>query len=483
MFKQIKKLFKNVVIQNTGIYTLGNMLPQLINVLLLPVFTRYLSKEEYGILSYTTSLNVFFLVIGTLSVHSYVLRNYFECSGEKEKQQLFGTVSVFLIIYNLLLLGIAVNFFPIFFKYFGVQIPFDPYIRLALFINAADVTGVVPLAYFRVKQKAIPFVLLTFLQILIGTGLSLYLVIHLKMGVLGRYYGLLGAGLVMLVSYFIIIWKISSLRPDMNLLKKSLVFSLPLCPTAFFTTVMNMSDRLILERYVSLSEIGIYSIGFMVANGLSILTNGIYKATEPEIYRMADKPGFKQWMLNLKRYMVFIMLGIGCPLIILSKEIIMLLTAPNFHESFKITSLITVGMIIRGITMPVSCCLMANYATRYLPLITLTGALTSIGINFILIPQIGIYGAGISIIISSTVMLILSLFAARLVSGIHFHFGIDGIIISGACFLAYELSKLDFFNLKVTIISKLIIVAVMFGMTIWYMIYHSKKENILCENI
>ena len=59
---------------NAGMYTFGNFLSPAVNVLLLPVFTRFLSQSEYGILAYTTSLNVFLFVVASFNVHAYVLR-------------------------------------------------------------------------------------------------------------------------------------------------------------------------------------------------------------------------------------------------------------------------------------------------------------------------------------------------------------------------------------------------------------------------
>jgi O-antigen/teichoic acid export membrane protein len=58
-FNVIKRLLKNRTVLNSGIYTIGSMLPQLFNILLLPIFTRYLTPAEYGILSYTTAISTF----------------------------------------------------------------------------------------------------------------------------------------------------------------------------------------------------------------------------------------------------------------------------------------------------------------------------------------------------------------------------------------------------------------------------------------
>jgi O-antigen/teichoic acid export membrane protein len=348
--KWLYSLIRNRLAQNIVVYALGSMFPQAINILLLPVFTRYLSKSEYGILSYTTALCAFLFVAGNLSIHSYIIRHYFDCKTEEDRQGLFGTIFTFLITYNLLLLGAELLLFPEICKYFDIQVPFEPYVRLALLNNFFEVMSSIPLVFFRVNQEAGRFTALTSSQVILSSGLSLYLVVHEHMGVLGRYYGLLGANAVMFVLYLIIILRISRLAWDVRQLKKALLFSLPLVPAMFFSSLTTMSDRLILERYVSLSQMGIYTVGFAIGYGLSYLTNAIYRAVEPEVYQIAADSDFDKKMANLKRYVVIAIVVSGFIMIALSREVVTLLAAPNFYESYKIAALIAVAMILQGMS-------------------------------------------------------------------------------------------------------------------------------------
>jgi len=92
ILKRIRVILAGGMIGNSAAYTLGNVLPQTINILLLPIFTRYLSRTEFGIFSYTAALCAFLAVIGNLSIHSYVLRHYFDCRTVQERRRLRGAV-------------------------------------------------------------------------------------------------------------------------------------------------------------------------------------------------------------------------------------------------------------------------------------------------------------------------------------------------------------------------------------------------------
>lgn len=460
LLRQVRWLVTNRIVRNTGIYTLGNLVPQSVNVLLLPVFTRYLTTTEYGILTYTTALNVFLFVIGSLSIHSYVLRHYFDCKTEEDKRRLFGTVFVFLVVYNLILVGIEMALLPLGFNYFGIQVPFEPYVKIALLNNAIEVMTILPQVYFRVRQEAGRFVAMTLTPSLLGMGLSLYLVVYQGMGVLGRYYGLLGVNLVMLVIYLIVTVRISHLSFNPRQLKQALLFSLPLLPAAFFSNLTNMSDRFIMERYVPLPQMGVYAIGFTVGYGLSLLTNAIYKTIEPEIYRMAAESRFMDRIVELKRYLILSFLAVGCTMIALSKEAVALLAAPTFRESYRIVALVAVAMVIQGMVMPVICYLMATYQTRYVPIVDFMGAATSILSNFILIPRLGIYGAAATLIVSSLVILGSYTFITQRVTGIRWGLARDLPLIVVAFVLSYGLLQIEMPSLVISIGFKLGLIAI-----------------------
>lgn len=472
----LKSSSKSIFVRNTSIYTFGNILPQLINVLLLPIFTRFLTKAEYGILSYTTALNVFLFLLGSLSIHSYILRHYFECDSEEEKKRLFGTVFLFLLVYNFFLLGAELLLFPVLSNYFHLRVPFQPYIKISLLINFIEIFAIIPQAYFRVKQKAGGFVLMTSLLIILSTVMSLYLVVWQKMGVLGRYYGLLGANLIFLCFYLIFCLKISKLVINTYLLKRALKFSLPLIPGTFFLSIITMSDRLILERFTSLSRIGIYAIGFTLGSALNFITTGIYRAIEPEIYRLAGTINFNIKMLTFKKYVVVFLTGLGCIMITFSREIVILFASPNFYESHKILILIAIAFIFQGISIPISCYLTATYNTHYIPLISLMGALSSIGINLILIPKIGIYGAALSSIVSSCVILAFYKIFTERISNIKWSLGPDLLLIGVTFILSFFILQLNTPSLIITILIKFFFVAMLSIFLIWFLLIKNNKN-------
>ena len=275
-YSLVRSIMGKPYLINSMIYMAGNVLSQALAFFALPIFTRYLTPDDYGILSYTGSITSIIFILSTLSLNSFVLRHYFELDTEKQRKRLFGTIFLLLFMVNVLLLGLEFLFLPLVLKYLHIQVPFYPYFGIALLDTFLEVASVLPLAYYRVTTNAWKYFWLTSLKSIFSISLGLVLVIHFEMGVMGRYYGSLGTNIGFLVVYLSIVLRIASFRPDLRTVARGLSFSLPLLPPALASIAFVSLDRIILERYVSLGQMGIYSVGLTLGSMLTILIRSFY---------------------------------------------------------------------------------------------------------------------------------------------------------------------------------------------------------------
>jgi O-antigen/teichoic acid export membrane protein len=414
---------------NAAVYAAGTIFSQLLNVLLLPVLTRQLSKDELGIFAYTSALCLFLNLLGTLSLNTYVIRCYFDCRTNADRASLFGTAFWFLGAFNGLLLAGEMVLVPSLLRVTHGQVAFVPYMFLALLTVPLEVVHQIPLAYFRVREKALAFVLVTTLQAGIAVGTTLYFVLAMHRGVVGRYYGQLAADIGALLFDVVFMVRAGAFTFRIERLRKALRFSLPLVPYNLSYYVPMLTDRLILERYVLLKDIGIYSVGSAIASGMNALVGGVYKAVEPTIYREADSPMLPAVVARLKRRMLY---GFGCAGLLLSalcREIVVLVAGPGFRASTEIVGLVTMAVVIRGTTLPMDLYLVALRKTNLLMFGYIAGAAASVVLNITLIRFYGLTGAGIAAVASAlSVLLVLGLFCRR--SGLQWTFPEDVFVVS-----------------------------------------------------
>ena len=394
----------NIVFQNTAIYAIGEVLPKIASFLLLPIFTRYLTTEEYGIISYTGSFMLLLTVIGMLALNSYALRYYFERKGVEERRLLLGTVYMAIGAVNLLLILLGFILFPIIIDYYSIQVPWDPYFKLALINNFLISFNVIPLVIYRVRQDSAKYVLLNFSYFLCTLILNIVFVVYLKEGIVGYYHSNLLVGIPFFFIYLGIINKYACFRISKKYLKEGLRFSLPLIPGSIAYFFLSMADRIILERNVMLSEIGIYNIAVTLTGALGIVIQSGYHAVEPEIFSHYETPDYYKFVKKAQTVFFSTIYIMAMGIALFSQEVFILMTAPSFHQGYHLVPILTIGVVMSGQNVIYGSVLSSEKRTKVQGTVTMIGAGISLLFNILLIPLWGTTAAALSRMASYIVM-------------------------------------------------------------------------------
>lgn len=395
----LAKLFKNTVL-----YSIGEILPRAISLLLLPIYTRYLSPADYGITSYIHTIIIFLYVLGAFGLNTYVLRFYFIHEEEKERRILLGTAQLTIAGLNILILSLAFLMMPLIIDKYQIQVPWNPYFRLAFIINFLECLSIIPLVIYRVRQDALKFVALGFSRTVLTVLLTLFFVVYQKKGLIGTF----NAQLYVLIPYsFVylgIMQKYASWQIKWSFLKEGLKFAAPLIPGAICYQMLSVSDRIIMERYVGMDEIGIYNVAFQMALVLNIIIQSGYRAIEPELFRRYGKEGFFDFIQKTQN-IFFSIIYIGALAICLfSQEVFKLMTTEGFHHGYLLVPVLILGVIMTGQNVIYGGILQGEKRTEVQGTATFIGAIVSILFNLLLIPIFGIYAAAAASAISFFVM-------------------------------------------------------------------------------
>lgn len=400
------------LLSNTILYSVGEIVPRLLALLLLPVLTIYLTTEEYGINSYTTSVMTFLFVIASLSLNTYILKQFYNLDHEEERKELIGSVFYFILLFNFILLLLEFLFLPTLIEVFKINIPFYPFFLLAILNNFFDVISIIPLVVLRVNENARGFILMSLSRTILQYVLVLILVVHFGYGLEGSYYGRLIANIPFVFLYLIYINKNGNFTIKKSIIKNAIKFSLPLLPGSISYIVISLSDRIVLERYISLSMLGIYSVAFTLALTLNVIIQAIYKSFEPIIFKEFNNERFESLNQTLYRnYLIIILLG-GFGISAFSKEIFTIATSENFLVGYKLVPFLVISVLISGVNIYLDMLLIANLRQKVVSYTTILSGVLSITLNFILIPRLGYAGAIIASIIS---FLVVNIICQRLV--------------------------------------------------------------------
>jgi O-antigen/teichoic acid export membrane protein len=402
------------LIKNTTIYALGDIIPRFLSFLSFPILTRYLLPSDYGILNYVNTFTTFLLALGFLSVNTYYLVFYYRCKNNEEQKKLLGNIFSFVIIFNLIILLLLLLTGKYIFHYLGSDISFYPYLFLGILTNFFNLFSILPSALYRLIEKPFILTIINISDAVITISLTLVLVIHYHYSVLGALYSAL---IVNFIFAFIFLYTIRNhiiWNFDIKQIKKVLLFSLPLVPGSLAYYITTISDRILIDKYLNLTDLGIYSTAATLALILNIFSYGAYKAFEPYIFKNWGSEKFIIIFENIRNGFVYVLLiGVIC-LSVFSKEFFQIMTGSKFHLAYLYVPMIIIGVYSASVNMLYGTIITAKGKTKVNSLINITGAILSISLNILLLARFGLIVAALVSSLAMTVMLLISVWYSEI---------------------------------------------------------------------
>jgi len=396
----------------SGAYAISDILKQAINFLLLPLYTAYLSTDDYGALSIALAAGAVLEVLFGLGLRAALARLYFDQKSDTEMQQFLGTLTVFLVLFSLGLTALLLMVGPLVWPLFGQDVEFSPYIVLILFVVVVNTLGlavVLPLYY--VRGQAVRYGIYSLSSFLLATAGTLIFVIGFEQGAAGALWGRLVGGLIMLGPTVWIVARQVQITLKREILIPALLFSLPLVPHMLFSWVLNFSDRIILGKFVSLGDVGIYTVGYQFGLVVGVVITAISNAWAPWYFR-ASTEGRREHIPAFGTYFVMLTAALALGVTVFAREAVTVMTAAAYHDAWTIVPLVTVGYFVNGLAGRYADVLMLHKKTAAVGLTTVAAGVANIGFNLLVIPELGIFGAAYGTIFGYVVRLMLTVYYA-----------------------------------------------------------------------
>jgi O-antigen/teichoic acid export membrane protein len=401
------------------IYGLGKGLKKFIGFLLLPVYTRALSPEEFGILD-TLASSVFLLIVFfNFGLNSAVSFFYFKPEDEKERGSILYTVFILrllVVIPSLILCAFAWPISRLLFdtdKYATaillsfIQIPFS------MLLSEQEMV-------YRLKRNAWGYNIATILKSIINIGCGVLLVVQFKMGVNGAQLAtLISTFIVVAFSYFSYSSKQYFPRFNLELAKEMFKFGFPLIWAGLAVWVYQLSDRFFIIHYKGLEEVGFYSIGSTFSQPIGLLNLAVQMSFGTLFYQMfnkeklENKPESKAFMRRILYLYLSIVSFFVVGLSTFAYEIVGFITSEKYIQGIVVIPFLTVSLMFAQMVEVVPQGISISKKTWYYTWVTLAAATVNAGLNFLFIPALGFLGAAMTTLLSTMTYFILADFLSR----------------------------------------------------------------------
>jgi O-antigen/teichoic acid export membrane protein len=382
--------------RHSAIYGFGSLVSRFIAVLLLPVYTRFLSPADYGLIETLIALSAILTVLLAAGVKSAFFRFYFDEADEAGKRRVIRTSFWFTMAMGTA--GLAAGLVlagPISELLFGTGEHADlvraAFVGLWAHVNYEQMTSL-----FRVEQRSSAYLVATLINLGLTVGATVLLVVVLEKGPIGVIVGNFTGTLLVYAGLLAYRREQLGLEWDRPLLREMNSFGLPLVPSALFLWALNFSDRLFLVKLSGPREVGLYSIGVRLASAIILLLAAFRTAWPAFAYSIEDDREAARTYSFVLTYLVAITSWMALALGVLAPWLVRLLTTEEFYDADRVVAPLAFAAVAFGAYIVVVIGIGRARRTRSNWIITGAAAVFSVAVNVALIPEFGMMGAAIA---------------------------------------------------------------------------------------
>ena len=393
-------------------YTAASIISKLIAVALLPLYTRYLTLADYGAAEVMFAAVVSASIVVRLGMLEALLRFY--CKDDEDPAKVVSTSFAALFWFSTAAALIALPFAgPI--SEALLPRPAPDLARIS--IGGLWVLTMVEylLTLFRLEERARAYFLTTILNVLAAIGLTVILVVGEGEGARGLLLGSYASGAVVALGLIVVHRRRLSLWIDGPLLRRMTRFGLPTMPAELSLYLLNFVDRIVIVRSVGLAEAGLYSVAVKFAQAVNVLVRGFQLAWPPLAYSIRDDGEARRAYAAIVTWFVG-----GCAFVVtgmwlFSRWIARILAAPRFFDSYEAVGLIATGVTLYALYMVLVVILGRTGRTEFNLPATIAALVANVALNIVLVPSLGIVGAGLALVASYVVVVgLMYVFTQRL---------------------------------------------------------------------
>ena len=399
--------------QHSAIYGVADVVPYLVNFLLLPVFTTYLTPADYGALSILLLFGVLTKIFFRFGFDSGFFRIYYEQKTARDKKTLATTlfVTVFAVSSTLFSLCVVLAA-PLSRWLLGVELTGTAtatWVILVVADTLLNTFAFIPMNLFRILEKPVSFTVMTLIRSFVNIGLKVFLVVS-GWGVAGILWADVISSFVFVLALSPTLVRNLTFTFSSSMLRSAAAFGLPKVPHGLAHQILNFSDRKLIEIFLALSASGLYHIGYMLGTGVKFFLAAFELAWGPWVYAQLGKPDAARTLARVATYAFAAAVACGLLNAVFGRELLWLMVKPDFHDAHSVIPIVVLAYVTQGVFALTSVGIGISKQTMHYPVMTLSAALANIILNILWIPRFGIEGAAWATVVGYGLMAVMGIY-------------------------------------------------------------------------
>jgi O-antigen/teichoic acid export membrane protein len=245
--------------KNSTIYFISTLITSVASFLIIPIYWSKLSLSDYGIIAVTEIISNTFAIFLGLNLEQGLTRFFHEWEDNEKKIAtssvwIFSWISIFILapIFYLIIYLFSNKLFP--------NIKFFPYINLGIIIGFLVPLEKIPFVLFRMLEKPLHYSLSNILTFILTNSFAIILIYQYNYGVIGYLYAIIISKTLLSICYSLYFSCNYTFNLHLKYIIEPLKFSINFILNDFITILSSQGDKYLMQMFLELRLLGIYSI-------------------------------------------------------------------------------------------------------------------------------------------------------------------------------------------------------------------------------
>jgi O-antigen/teichoic acid export membrane protein len=393
------------ILKHGGYYLVASLATGALAFISIPIYTRLLSTEDYGIISIFLGLVSITASLMAFSADRSVSRYYFDQKDELDFKRFVGTSSTLSFVFFFINAFVLFLFADEFGKLVGLS---KEVVYLIIPISGINIIGLTFEQIYGPLKRSKEVAISSILRVCLGFAFSVALIYLFKKDKFyGQILGQILAGLCIVFFWIRLIKPFFKWSFDTAYIKYIFTYSVPLIPYALSGVIIEQFGKIAIGSSQSISQAGFYSLALTVSSIVNIVIGVTHQAWNPYYFEYMNFKNYNQLdkdFIKIFKLTILVAFGVAC----FGNEIGLLLAKREFSESLYLIPIFTIGYVFSQLSFAYIRNFGYTKKTQYMSITILASGICNVLLNVILIKSLGELGAAISFVLSYIIMTVLA---------------------------------------------------------------------------
>ena len=281
------------LLKGTMVYSLMNLVTKMGSFIFLPIITRLLTQEEFGIVGTLGPITSLFTVILGLGLYNAQMKKYVDLKDSEDEfgSYMFSSTMIIVVFNVLTYMFLFTPFAQKIFSYIVdlSKVSYYPLIIVSILIATTNAFNNLSTTLFRMKRMYMKVAVGSLISMTTNYILAIFLIGNLRKGIIGFQGANLASSVALLLYYFKDYFGKFRFKAKKEYVKFSLKNGIPLIFIELTDQIVNLSDKLVLLKFIAPGIVGGYNLAADGGRAFSVLKGSFVDSWTPEFYEAMKK--------------------------------------------------------------------------------------------------------------------------------------------------------------------------------------------------